>query len=180
MRARKVSPEVLYADEAVVRVDAHDIQELVFEADPQPRRRTRLCTHRDSEDRLHEMLIVHHREAYVRPHKHLGKAESMHIIQGEVDLLLFGDDGVLADAIAMGEFTQGRPFYYRMADPIYHSLIIRSEWLVFHEVTSGPLRRDESMFAPWAPPDDDVAAVSRFLASAEAQLAALRSTKERA
>lgn len=179
MRARKVSPEVFYADEAVVRVDQRDITELVAEADPMPRRRTRLCVHRSAEDRLHEMLIVHHREAYVRAHRHLGKAESMHIIKGETDLVLFDGAGAVTEVITMGEFGSGRPFYYRMSDAIYHSLIIRSEWLVFHEVTSGPLRREESEFAPWAPADDDAAAVRAFLASTEHQLRYLRDKTSR-
>ena len=177
MRARKVSPEVFYADERVVRVDRDDITALVAEADPMPRRRTRLCTHRSADDRLHEMLIVHHREAYVRAHRHLGKVESMHIIQGETDLVLFDDAGKVTEVIGMGEFGSGKPFYYRMSDAIYHSLIIRSEWLVFHEVTSGPLRREESEFAPWAPADDDAAAVQAFLSSTENQLPALRASR---
>lgn len=176
MRARKVSPEVFYADQLVVRVDRDDVTALVAEADPMPRRRTRLCTHRSADDRLHEMLIVHHRDAYVRAHRHLGKAESMHIIQGETDLVLFDDAGKVTEVISMGEFGSGRPFYYRMSDAIYHSLIIRSEWLVFHEVTSGPLRREESEFAPWAPGDDDAAAVQAFLASTERHLRTLKGT----
>lgn len=179
MRARQVSPEVFYADEAVVRVDQRDITGLVAEAEPMPRRRTRLCTHRSADDRLHEMLIVHHREAYVRAHRHLGKAESMHIIQGETDLVLFDDAGTVTEVIGMGEFASGRPFYYRMSDSIYHALIIRSEWLVFHEVTSGPLRREESEFAPWAPADDDAPAVQAFLAATENQLQTLRGTASR-
>ena len=144
-----------------------------------PRRRTRLCVHRSAEDRLHEMLIVHHREAYVRAHRHLGKAESMHIIKGETDLVLFDGAGAVTEVITMGEFGSGRPFYYRMSDAIYHSLIIRSEWLVFHEVTSGPLRREESEFAPWAPADDDALAVQAFLAATEDQLRTLRGQASR-
>ena len=179
MRARKVSPEVFYADELVVRVDRDDVTSLVAEADPMPRRRMRLCTHRSADDRLHEMLIVHNREAYVRAHRHLGKVESMHIIKGETDLVLFDDVGKVTEVIRMGEFVSGRPFYYRMSDSIYHSLMIRSEWLVFHEVTSGPLRREESEFAPWAPADDDALAVQIFLAATADQLRTLRSRTSR-
>ena len=179
MRARKVRPEVFYADELVVRVDRDDVTSLVASADPMPRRRTRLCTHRSAEDRLHEMLIVHHREAYVRAHRHLGKAESMHIIQGETDLVLFDDAGKVTEVIGMGELHSGRPFYYRMSDSIYHSLVIRSEWLVFHEVTSGPLRREESEFAPWAPADDDAPGVQVFLAATEQQLRTVRGKTSR-
>ena len=179
MRARKVSPEVFYADELVVRVDRDDVTSLVAEADPMLRRRTRLCTHRSADDRLHEMLVVHHREAYVRAHRHLGKAESMHIIKGDTDLVLFDDVGKVTEVIGMGEFVSGRPFYYRMSDSIYHSLMIRSEWLVFHEVTSGPLRREESEFAPCAPSDDDASAVQVFLAATAYQLRTLRSRTSR-
>lgn len=174
MRARKISPEVFYADEAVVRVDHRDIAILIASANPMPRRRTRLCTHRSAEDRLHEMLIVHHHDAYVRPHRHVGRAESMHVIQGETDLVLFDEIGQVTEVIAPGDFASGRPFYYRMSDPIFHALTIRTEWLVFHEVTSGPLRREETSFASWAPPDEDTAAVARYLASVEAQLNLLR------
>ena len=177
MRARKVSPEVFYADEAVVRVNRADIADLVAEAVPLPRLRSRLCTHRGVDDALHEMLIVHHREAYVRPHRHFGKAESMHVIQGETDLVLFDETGVVTECIRLGDFASGHPFYYRMADAIFHALIIRSEWLVFHEVTSGPLRREESAFAPWAPADDDPSAVAGFLASVEGQLAQWRGSR---
>jgi cupin fold WbuC family metalloprotein len=177
MRARKVSPEVFYADEPVVRVASADISDLVAEAVPMPRKRSRLCTHRGVDDALHEMLIVHHRDAYVRPHRHIGKAESMHVIQGETDLVLFDDAGGITECIRLGEFSSGHPFYYRMSDPIYHALIIRSEWLVFHEVTSGPLRREESEFAPWGPPDADEAGVAAFLSRVEAGLAALRRAK---
>jgi cupin fold WbuC family metalloprotein len=179
MRARKVSPEVFYSDEPVVRVDRGDIDALLAEADPMPRRRTRLCTHRSPDDRLHEMLIVHHRDAYVRAHRHLGKAESMHILRGEVDLVLFDEAGAVTEVIGMGELASGRPFYYRMSEPIYHSMLIRSEWLVFHEVTSGPLRREESEFAPWAPPDEDTGAVRTFLDAVEGQVREWRAGQSR-
>lgn len=38
------------------------------------------------------------------------------------------------------------------------------------EVTSGPLRREESEFAQWAPSDDDASAVQAFLAATADQL----------
>ena len=169
MKARRVGAEVFYADEPVVRVDAASVRSLVLEAEPTPRRRTRLCTHRSTDDALHEMMIVHHRDAYVRPHRHFGKAESMHVIHGDTDLVLFDEAGTVTDLITLGDFGSGRPFYYRLDAPIFHALIIRSEWLVFHEVTTGPLRREDSAFAAWAPADGDER-VPEFLATVEAQL----------
>jgi hypothetical protein len=51
-----------------------------------------------------------------------------------------------------------------MAAPVFHTLIIRSDVLVFHETTNGPFDRRDTVFAPWAPQDGDVNAVSTFMA----------------
>ena len=58
-------------------------------------------------DRLHEMLIVHQRGAYVRPHKHPGKMESTHVVKGLVDVVLFDDDGSVRRTIRMGDYASG-------------------------------------------------------------------------
>jgi hypothetical protein len=67
----------------------------------------------------------------------------------------------------MGPLASGRPFFYRIASPLFHTLLIRSSVLVFHETTGGPFRRSDTLFAPWAPEDGDPAAVTRFLADLE-------------
>jgi cupin fold WbuC family metalloprotein len=66
--------------------------------------------------------------------------------------------------ISMGDYASGKTFYYRMATPIFHTLIIRSEILVFHETTNGPFDKTASLFAPWAPQDDDMNSVADFMA----------------
>jgi cupin fold WbuC family metalloprotein len=110
------------------------------------------------------MLIVHERGAYVRPHKHTGKTESAHIIEGLVDVVMFDDSGRIESVIRMGDYASGRIFYYRMAIPVFHTLIIRSDVLVFHETTNGPFDRGDAVFAPWAPEDSDVNFVNTFMA----------------
>ncbi len=110
------------------------------------------------------MLIVHERSAYVRPHKHPGKTESTHIIEGLVDVVIFDDDGRIERVIRMGDYASGGIFFYRMAKPVFHTLIIRSDILVFHETTSGPFDRRDTVFASWAPEDSDEHSVSIFMA----------------
>jgi cupin fold WbuC family metalloprotein len=134
----------------------------------------RLCTHRSADDSLHEMLIVHARGTYVPPHKHPAKSESFHVIEGHVDVVIFGEDGSVAEVMNMGEFTSGKPFYYRMADALYHTLVIRSATLVFHEITNGPFRRSDTIFAPWAPDETDLTAVATFLATLEERILATK------
>jgi len=153
---RKESDEVLYPAEDVVVLDARTLEELKRLAMLNPRKRVRLCGHRSPDDLLHEMFIIHTRDTYVRPHKHLGKAESFSILEGEVDVVLFEEDGRIARTIPMGAPGSGKPFYYRLADPIFHTLLIRTDFLVFHEATEGPFRREQTVFAPWAPENADV------------------------
>ena len=127
------------------------------------RKRIRLCAHVEANDLLHEMLIVHERGVYVRPHKHPGKTESAHIIEGLVDVVVFDDAGQITSVIRMGDYTSGKTFYYRMATPVFHTLIIRSDVLVFHETTNGPFDRRDTIFAPWAPDDCDVSHAIAFM-----------------
>jgi len=171
-RATAESAEVRYATDDIVLVDAADVARLNEAAAQNPRRRIRLCAHLGVDDRLHEMIIVHTKGTYVRPHKHVGKSESFHVIDGEADVVVFDDDGGVREVIAMGAFASGRPFFYRIAAPLYHTLLIRSDVLVFHETTGGPFRRADTVFAPWAPEDHDAPQVRRFLADLEARLPA--------
>ena len=165
----KESDEVLYTDEDVFFLEHSDIQELMRLAVLNPRQRVRLCAHRAPKDLLHEMFIVHMRDCYVRPHKHIGKVESMAVLLGEVDVVLFHDDGSIRQVIPMGTQYSGKVFYQRLADPIYHTLLIRSEFLVFHEITEGPFLRESTIFPDWAPVEPSVA-TDAFLVQLETQI----------
>ena len=94
---------------------------------------------------------------------HLNKIESVHVIEGLVDVVLFDEEGTVTEIIRMGDLSSGRKFYYRMAAPSYHTLFIVSELLVFHEITNGPFRRPDTVFAPWAPDEGDTAGQVEFM-----------------
>jgi len=163
MKAKAVSAEVLYPDEPIVKVARADVEWMKQEADRNPRRRIRLCAHRDANDPLHEMLIIHTRETYVRPRKHVKKSESFHVMEGSVNIVLFDDEGSVNEVIRMGDYASGRQFYYRLAEARYHTLVIRSEYLVFHETTNGPFNRADTVFAPWAPEESDLTACKELM-----------------
>ena len=159
---KKISAEVLVAEGPLVQVSRADIAALKEQSLESPRRRMRICAHPDTSDRLHEMLIVHPRAAYVRPHKHLNKSESVHIIEGRVDVVFFDDLGKIQAVVRLGDYGSGRTFYYRIGEACYHTLLITSDFLVFHEVTNGPFRREDTVFAPWGPEETDAAACATF------------------
>jgi cupin fold WbuC family metalloprotein len=156
IRIHKESDEVLYPEEDIVVLKAEDLQELKRLAMLNPRHRIRICAHRSPSDRLHEMFIVHAKDCYVRPHKHIDKAESMAILEGEVDVILFNDDGSISRTISMGDLHSGKLFYYRLSEPIYHMLVIRTDFLVFHENTEGPFLREKTVFPDWSPVDNPI------------------------
>jgi cupin fold WbuC family metalloprotein len=163
IKFREHNPEVLYASDPIVQVDRGDIEALAARAEKNERGRIRLCTHRDTRDTLHEMLIVHARDTYVRPHKHRAKSEAFHVISGVADVVLFNDSGSITTVVAMGDYASGRKFYYRLANPIYHMLLIRSDQVVFHEITNGPFDRADTLFAAWSPEIDDRDAAREFM-----------------
>lgn len=160
---KTLNTEVIQAEGPIVKVSRSGIEYLKSCAVENERRRIRLCTHNDTADLLHEMLIVHEKGTYVRPHKHMSKIESIHIIEGLVDLVIFDDNGTILDVVSMGDYASSLQFYCRMSYPYYHTLVIRSDVLIFHEVTNGPFKRDGTIFAPWAPPESDLGAINIFM-----------------
>jgi cupin fold WbuC family metalloprotein len=158
MSIQRVSHEVFVGDGGIVQVRAEDVAFLSTQARMNPRRRARLCAHPDSQDRLHEMLIVLARGTYIRPHRHAGKSESFHIIEGELDVVVFHDDGGIREIVRMGPYGSGKTFYYRLMEPCYHTVLIGSPYALFHETTNGPFDRADTEFAPWSPAEGDGAA----------------------
>ena len=146
-----VNSEVVRTVGDVIELDASNVECLKHLSEKSIRRRIRFCSHMADDDILHEMFIVHEKNTYVRPHKHMEKIESVHIIEGLVDVVIYDDYGKIQNVINMGDYSSGKTFYYRMFAPVFHSLIIRSDKLVFHEITNGPFRREDTIFAPWSP-----------------------------
>jgi cupin fold WbuC family metalloprotein len=145
----------LYSLGSAVRVGRQDVDFLKENAEHNQRKRIRLCAHGSTVDSLHEMFIVHTNDTYVRPHKHLGKSEALHVIEGSVELVTFDDTGDITGITSMGDYHSGLPFYHRLSEPAYHTLLITSDVLVFHEITNGPFDRADTIWAPWAPEQDD-------------------------
>jgi cupin fold WbuC family metalloprotein len=144
---------VFYTNERVIEVGQEWYEKLKGHAFEAERKRARLCLHRSPDDLLHEMIIVFHRDAVIQPHRHRNKSESFHIIFGELDIVLFDSEGEPTRVISMGELGSEKTHVYRLSDPAWHSVIIRSEFAAIHEITNGPFRVEDNELAPWAPTD---------------------------
>jgi cupin fold WbuC family metalloprotein len=167
---RAVAPEVLYTEgQSVVHAGQDLVEVLRDRAMQSPRKRCRLCAHPDVNAKQQEMLIVMHKSSYVQPHRHFGKTETFTVFEGEVDALIFDETGALAQSIPMGPFGSGRNFFYRMPEKVFHSMIFRTDWLVYLETTSGPFDKATSEGAAWAPSEEDPSAGHAWLAERDPQ-----------
>ncbi len=162
-RPVEINQAVYVCPDDVVTLSAADLAFLKEKAAAIPRGRIRLCAHGRDDERLHEMFILLTRRTYIRPHRHLGKAESLHVLEGEADAVFFDDGGAVTRVVPLGPYGSGRTFYYRIASPEYHTLLLATPHLLFHEATLGPFRREETSFPDWAPPEEDLAARRAYL-----------------
>ena len=80
---------------------------------------------------------------------------------------MFDDVGNVTQVVPMGQYDSGRIFFYRLSDPVFHTVSIRSDHLVFHESTNGPFNPDKTVWAPWAPDETEESAVLEFMKSME-------------
>lgn len=145
------------------RLDSGDLAAIEASSGVVERKRSRICCHTGLPSSPQEMIISLRRGTYIRPHRHQNKAESGLCLRGEADAVFFDEDGEIIDAWRMGPEHTGLPFYYRIEEPVYHCLFVRSEVFVFHEVSTGPFRREDTQFAPWSPDEDNFNAVSDWL-----------------
>jgi len=159
----KINPEVYVSSQSFFQIDKEKIDNLIQKAKLTPRGRVRFCSHKSSEESVHEMFIVHPKGAYVRPHKHLNKPESLLVIEGRVDFIIFGDDGNIKEKLSMGDYNSGLPFYNSIRSSDYHSMVIHSEWLVFLEITKGPFNKEDTIFSEWSPKDENIKGVYSFM-----------------
>jgi cupin fold WbuC family metalloprotein len=127
------------------------------------RGRIRLCVHKTNEERLHEMFIVFGEGNYIRPSKHLGKDESLHVLEGAGDYFFFDDQGRVIDSVSLGTYDSGYQFYCRIPELQEHDLLLRSAGIAIHETTLGPFRLEDTIFCPWSPEETDTSGAQRFM-----------------
>ncbi|MBI4445907.1 MAG: cupin fold metalloprotein, WbuC family [Acidobacteria bacterium] len=114
----------------------------------------RICLHTTPEASFHEMVILEYRDHhYYRPHKHLSKGESCHLMQGEIAMFAFDDAGEVLHVSLLGE---GRDLICRVGANQWHTVIPISEYVIYHEAKPGPfLGERDSIYPDWCPDGSD-------------------------
>ena len=75
------------------------------------------------------------------------------MIEGSLKIVLFDDTGAIDQVIVMSaeRADEAASVFYRLSAPQYHTVIPLTDYVVFHETTNGPFRREDMEFASWAP-----------------------------
>ena len=156
--------DAVFSKENIIKIDSRKIQGLKQKALLSPRKTARLCLHKNIRDFLHEMVIVHCKGAYIRPHRHTDKTESFHIIEGSFFLIIFDRHGKMSEKILISEKCKGGCFICRIQKNCWHMMIPISDFIVFHETTKGPYRgKQDSIFALWSPENNRRIAIREFI-----------------
>ena len=148
----------------LVLFGAHDWGALLQQAKKNNISRARVCTHVDNLSAVQEMLIAFMKDSYVRPHRHLGKSESFYVIEGELSVIFFDENGKETDRVALSASDSKKPFYFRGERENWHTVLIESEYAFIHETTTGPYEYDDRLLAPWAPAEGESRQFHEFLA----------------
>jgi cupin fold WbuC family metalloprotein len=175
----KINEEVFIAQEPIVRVGLEEVEFLKQQARSSPKGRARICAHTDTLDPLHQMIIALFRDGYVRPHKHLNKAESFHVVDGEGVVVVFKEDGEIFEVIPVAVPGRCRQFFYRLPAGYYHTILVESEVLVVHEATSGPFNREHTVEAPFSPESGCSGDVLEYSAELKRRVAGFLKTSSR-
>ena len=158
-----VSNEVYYLKNKPTNLNKADIKKLIDLAKKNQSKKIRLCFHDSINSNVHEMLIVHSKSTYVKPHKHLNKEETMMILEGNADYIIFDNTGKVKKIIEMGNYESGKSFYQIIPKQTFHMIVIKSDWLVFKEVTQGPFNTKDTVFAPWRPDDKNIQLINEYI-----------------
>ena len=154
----KPKSPTFFSSSSIIEIKKEQLKKLKEEAISAPLKRARLCLHHNHEDNVQEMVIVFSKESYVRPHRHINKVESFHIIEGKCEVVLFDGDGKVTKRIKMSTINEGETFLYKLSDESWHTVIPLSNYLILHETTNGPFSSNSTEYPPWGPEEDDIKA----------------------
>jgi glucose-6-phosphate isomerase len=139
-------------DDLIV-VDQDWIERIKQSAREEPLRRARLNLHQSDDDQVQEMLIAFCHDSLNAPHRHIGKSESLHAIEGRALIIFFDEDGSIKRRITIGSAGSRLPPWYRLSSSEWHTVIPLDDMVVIHETTTGPFRPSKDVVPAWIPTD---------------------------
>ena len=140
---------VIRNNQDTIYIDRKKLDELKILAQKDPNKRARICLHKNDEEMVQEMIIAFCKDSYIRPHRHIDKSESYHIIEGRIEIIFYNDSGIEIDKVVLSDKMDEHPFLFRISNSDWHTVVPKSDFVIIHEVTKGPFNKNSSEFADW-------------------------------
>lgn len=86
---------------------------------------------------LLEEFVIYTSKSSIGVKLHVDTDRSLHILEGEVDVVFFDNAGNTLDVVELGEKTKGKFFCLRVPKGTLYSMVVKSDFLVSHEAMSG-------------------------------------------
>ena len=164
-------PEIIKNSEELLFINNELVEQIVKEASQSQRHMARLLMHFDHEDPVQEMLIALGRNCAVMPNRSVGRSESLQVVQGELLLIIFDDNGNVVKRVEMRPAGSDKVFLYRLSSTPWHTMIPLTKMVVVHEALEGPFKQSSEPLPDWLPGDSE--SLKRFLKEIEMQAASL-------
>lgn len=120
------------------------------------RKRQMVNIHEQLDNKYHRMINVLQPSTYICPHKHENpdKFELFVIIQGELLIVVFDDNGNITNHIILSH--QSGNYLVELQPRIFHTIIPLSVNTIVFECKEGPYcEKTDKIFATWAPKEGE-------------------------
>ena len=141
-----------------ILINKNNIEEMKTLSKKNDHSNLRICLHSSPSDDHHDMIILETCGKYYRPHKHNGKGECFHLIEGELGIIIFDTKGKILDfnILYPGEI-------YRIEKEMYLAIYPITSYVIYHENKPGPFLGDnDSIYPDWAPEQNDTVKIEKY------------------
>lgn len=109
------------------------------------------------------MVIAVQGRRYIRPHRQRSKEKSYTVLEGELTVMFWNDAGEPLRSLDMSAPGSGQALVHRFAAGMWHTVVPRSETVIYVETIAGPFLPGGTEWAPWAPEEGDAEGVRALL-----------------
>lgn len=123
------------------------------------RRRAHYTIHNDYSEPVQRLAIAILKGSYIPPHKHVLSTqwEFFHLIEGELKLVIFSEEGYVKELYYLGESTG--VFAIQIPPGVIHTLVCLSKKAMVFEWKEGPFEPERAKLIPsWVINEQDVRA----------------------
>ncbi len=126
-------------------IDKKLYAELLAKAAESPRRRTHFNLHETLEDPIQRLCVASMPDSVFKPHRHAGKWEFLTVLEGELTVRTYDDNGtVLSETRAGGDIRA-----VELPENVWHNCVVHTP-CIFLEVKAGPYQpTSPEDFAPF-------------------------------